>query len=99
MSKEDGLKVFLQHYSNLWTDESQLKGQEFQPRSTDAFVTGSPKSGTTWLQQIIHQLSTGGDMDFEDIGHVVPVVDFAYDLQQDLEAEQKDFPRCFKTHF
>ena len=37
-------------------------------------------------------------MDFEDIGHVVPVVDFAYDLQQDLEAEQKDFPRCFKTH-
>ena len=72
MSKEDGLKVFLQHYSNLWTDESQLKGQEFQPRSTD--ITGSPKSGTTWLQQIIDQLSTGGDMDFEDIGHVVYIL-------------------------
>ena len=99
MSKEDGLKVVLQRYSNLWTDESQLKGQDFQPRSTDIFVTGSPKSGTTWLQQIVHQLSTGGDMDFEDIIDVVPLVDFAYDLQQDLEVEQKGFPRCFKTHF
>ena len=47
------------------------KTSKFQPRSTDVFVTGSPKSGTTWLQQTIHQLSTGGDMDFEDIGHVV----------------------------
>ena len=98
MSKEDGLKVFLQRFSHLWTDESQLKGQDFQPRSTDVFVTGSPKSGTTWLQQIIHQLRTGGDMDFEDIGDVVPVVEFAHDLQQDLEVEQKGFPRCFKTH-
>ena len=99
MSKEDGLKVFLQRYSHLWTDESQLKGQDFQPRSTDVFVAGSPKSGTTWLQQIVHQLSTGGDMDFEDIIDVVPLVDFAYDLQQDLEVEQKGFPRCFKTHY
>ena len=96
MSEEDGLKVFLQRYSHLWTDESQLKGQDFQPRNTDVFVTSSPKSGTTWLQQIIHQLRTGGDMDFEDIADVVPVVDFACDLQQDLEVEQKGFPRCFK---
>ena len=99
MSKEDGLKVFLQRFSHLWTDESQLKGQDIQPRSTDVFVTGSPKSGTTWLQQIIHQLRTGEDMDFEDIGDVVPVVEFAHDLQQDLEVEQKGFPRCFKTHY
>ena len=99
MSKDDGLKVFLQRYSHLWTDESQLKGQDFQPQSTDVFVTGSLKSGTTWLQQIIHQLRTGGDMDFEDIADVVQVVDFAYDLQQDLDGEQKGFPRCFKIHF
>ena len=99
MSREDGLKVFLQRYSRLWTDESQLKGQDFQPQITDIFVAGSPKSGTTWLQQIVHQLSTGGDMQFEDIGDVVPVLDFAHDLQQDLDMVQKGFPRCFKTHY
>ena len=34
-------------------------------------------------------------MDFEDISDVVPVVDFAHDLQQDLDIVQKGFPRCF----
>ena len=57
--------------ASAWTAEGRLKGQHFQPRSTDIIVAGGFKSGTTWLQQIIHQLSTGGDMDFEDIGHVV----------------------------
>ena len=27
------------------------------------------------------------------------VMEFTHDLQQDLEAEQKGFPRCFKTHY
>ena len=58
MSREDGLKVFLQRYSRLWTDESQLKGQEFQPQIIDIIVAGNRKSYTTWLQQIVHQLST-----------------------------------------
>ena len=93
------LEVFLQRHSNLWTEEGWLKGQTFQPRTTDIVVVGNLKSGTTWMQQIIHQLSTGGDMNFRDISVVVPVVEFAHDLQIDLEAEQKGFPRCFKTHF
>ena len=93
------MEVFLQRHSNIWTEEGWLRGQNFQPRKTDVLVTGSAKSGTTWLQQIVHQLSTGGDMDFEYICQVVPVVEFAHDLQIDLEAEQKGFPRCFKTHF
>ena len=54
-------------------------------------MAGTAKSGTTWLRQIVHQLRTGGDMDFEDIHHVVPVVESAYDYQQDLEVEQKGF--------
>ncbi len=85
--------------TSAWTAEGRLKGQHFQPRSTDIIVAGGFKSGTTWLQQIIYQLSTGGDMDFGELFDVVPMVEFAHDLQQDLEAEQKGFPRCFKTHY
>ena len=88
-----------QRDASAWTDEGWLKGQHFQPRKTDIFVSGSLKSGSTWLQQIVHQLSTGGDMDFGELIEVVPVVEFAHDLQQILEAEQKGFPRCFKTHY
>ena len=90
---------FLQRYLGLWTDEARLTGQEFQPRTTDVFVVGSTRSGTTWMQQIVHQLRTGGDMDFGEIGDVVPLLDFAHDLKQGLGVEQKGFPRCFKTHY
>ena len=38
-------------------------------------------------------------MDFNEIMEVVPSVEFAYDFKMDLEAQQKAFPRCFKTHF
>ena len=94
MAASDDLKQF---YS-AWTDEGWLKGQSFQPRKTDIFVAGSPKTGTTWVQMIIHQLRTGGDMDFAEMFDLGPIVEFAHDLQIDLDAEQKAFPRCFKTH-
>ena len=88
-----------QQFLTVWTDESWLKGQNFQPRNTDIIVAGSAKTGTTWIQQIVHQLQTGGDMDFDEMFDLGPMVEFAYDLQVDLEAEQKVFPRCFKTHY
>ena len=99
MSKAQGVKLFQQRHSSIWTEEGRLKGQEFKPRVTDVFVVGGPKSGTTWLQQIVHQLRSGGDMEFSVVNDVVPVVEFAHDLGQDLEGEQEGFPRCFKTHY
>ena len=89
----------LQRLSSVRTDEGHLNWQKFQPRPSDVFVVGNPRSGTTWMQQIVHQLRTGGDMDFDEIGEVVPLLDFAHDLKQDLGADQKGFPRCFKTHY
>jgi len=63
------------------------------------------KCGTTWMQQICHQLRSadaGGDMNFEEISEVVPWLEMAYDQQQDLEAPQYGAvdgkPRFFKTH-
>lgn len=75
------------------------RARAFQPRSTDVFIATYSKSGTTLLQQIVHGLRTKGDMDFRDISEVVPWIEVAHDLGQDLEAEQKTSPRAFKTHF
>mmetsp|Transcript_9409 Transcript_9409/g.15221 ORF Transcript_9409/g.15221 Transcript_9409/m.15221 type:complete len:272 (-) Transcript_9409:255-1070(-) len=48
--------------------------------------------------QIVHQLRSGGDMDFEEITEVIPWDVLALDCKQDLNSEQKYFPRCFKSH-
>ena len=94
MAASDAVK----HFFTAWTEEGWLKGQHFQPQSMDIIVSGSPKTGTTWIQQIVHQLRTGGDMDFDDMFDLGPIVEFAHDLQVDLDAEQKAFPHSFKTH-
>ncbi len=66
----------------------------------DYAISGYPKTGITWLVQIVHQLRTGGDENFTDISMVVPfllaesvfgpqVGDMGYTVQ----------PRVFKTHY
>jgi hypothetical protein len=78
------------------TNEGRQKALSFVPRSSDVIVATPAKCGTTWMQQIMHQLRSGGDMTFTDIDEVVPWID--YDVGQDLDAEHKYQPRCFKTH-
>ena len=75
--------------------ESRLKGSQFKPRESDIFIVTYLKCGTTWMQQIVHQLKTGGDMSFDEITDVVPCIELAYDLQCDLDREQK-YPRLVK---
>lgn len=54
------------------------------------------------MQQICHQLRSGGDLSFEEISEVVPWIELAFDQGQDLEAPQfgheVQLPRLFKTH-
>ena len=69
-----------------------------RPRVGDVLVVTSPKCGTTWVQQIVHQLRSRGSMDFEEISIPVPWIEMAHDLGQDLDAEQGFTPRAFKTH-
>jgi len=73
-------------------------GIAFSPRPTDVIIAPFAKSGTTWLQQIVHSLRTDGDLDFDDISRVVPWIETAADLGIDLEAEQRAEPRAFKSH-
>jgi len=74
----------------------------FQPRATDVLITTAAKAGTTWMQQILHQLRTGGDDQFHSIDDVVPWLELPRegkhwsDVLANFEAQSN--PRLFKTH-
>ena len=84
--------------SLVFTKEAWEAGLAFKPAPTDVIISPYAKCGTTWLQQIVHGLRTGGDMDFDDISRVVPWIETAYSLDIDLEAEQSGTPKAFKSH-
>lgn len=85
--------------SKFETEQGRLAGFAFKPRPSDVFIVTSPKAGTTWLQHICHQLRTKGDMNFSEVSEVVPWIELAHDLGQDLQADQPGAPpRLYKTH-
>eukprot|EP00730_Choanoeca_flexa_P006127 TRINITY_DN12088_c0_g1_i2.p2 TRINITY_DN12088_c0_g1~~TRINITY_DN12088_c0_g1_i2.p2 ORF type:complete len:317 (+),score=60.91 TRINITY_DN12088_c0_g1_i2:2270-3220(+) len=94
----EAIALMKQRLSGLETEEGRKKGLAFQPRSDDVFVVTTPKAGTTWMQQICHQLRTRGSMEFDEISQVTPWIELAHDLDQDLNADQVAKPRVFKTH-
>ncbi|MHA7820898.1 MAG: sulfotransferase domain-containing protein [Erythrobacter sp.] len=72
-----------------------------QGSERDVFITSWSKSGTTFMQQMFHQLRTGadgGDMDFDDISRVTPWNDTARMVDLDVTAPQVASPRGFKSH-
>jgi hypothetical protein len=91
------LEEMLDRIQHLNSEESRRRGLAFQPLATDLFISPFPKCGTTWLQQIVHGLRTGGDMNFSEITEVVPWLEMAFDLGLDLDAPQPA-PRAFKSH-
>jgi len=78
--------------------EGAPKPDALQIRASDVVITPFAKSGTTWLQQMVHTLRTGGDMDFDDISRVVPWIENSSMLGLDINAEQRANPRAFKSH-
>ena len=74
-------------------------GKSFHPRPDDVIITPWSKSGTTWLQQIVHGLRSEGDMDFDDISRISPWIEVADALGVDLDADQGWEPRAFKSHY
>jgi len=74
----------------------------FKARTTDVLITTPPKAGTTWMQQILYQLRTGGDGSFSSIDDVVPWLEITRTgktWQQVLQYyETLPEPRIFKTH-
>lgn len=74
----------------------------FKPRASDVLITTAPKAGTTWMQQILHQLRTGGDADFDSIDAVVPWLELQREGMSlhDIISRFENIhdPRIFKTH-
>jgi Sulfotransferase domain len=76
---------------------SRLSGDLlFVPRAGDLYLVSYPRSGTTWLQMILHQLTTGGEMSFAHISEVIPFFERALGTAQNLNALKS--PRILKTH-
>lgn len=88
---------FVERMAILFRSEEEAY-RTFESWPNDVIISPFAKCGTTWLQQIVHSLRTGGDMDFDDIYEVVPFIDIALELGIDLNAEQKANPRVFKSH-
>lgn len=80
------------------TEAEYQQGLALELRPTDVVITPFAKSGTTWMQQIVHTLRTRGDMDFDDISRVVPWIEMSPALGIDLNARQRAEPRAFKSH-
>ncbi|MEM7349769.1 MAG: sulfotransferase domain-containing protein [Acidobacteriota bacterium] len=85
--------------SNLATRLKLLLDQHRQrvrytARPDDVFIVTYPKSGTTWLQMILYQLTSDGEMDFSHINSQSP--HFEEDLQQNIALRPS--PRIFKSH-
>ena len=64
------------HSAQDYSTESLRRGLALRARPTDIFVATAPKTGTTLLQQALHQLRAppGGDMNFYDLYQVSPWV-------------------------
>jgi hypothetical protein len=87
-----------QRMDKLTSPEGDRRAAAFKPRPSDVIIATYPKSGTTWMQQIVFGLRTGGSMDFAEITEAVPWIELAHDLGHDLDADQGGPPRAFKSH-
>ncbi|MBZ4418891.1 sulfotransferase domain-containing protein [Myxococcus sp. RHSTA-1-4] len=77
----------------------RLRHRLFKPRPGDIYIVTAPKAGTTWAQQIVHQLLTEGRGEFDHVYQVAPYLDV---LGERREAgrflEALPSPRVLKTH-
>lgn len=87
-----GLLVILSE----WIGWFRLRYLDYKPRPDDVFVVTYPRSGTTWLQMILYQLTTDGDMNFGHISQFVPWFERFSNNGKDIESLPS--PRLFKSH-
>lgn len=64
----------------------------------DLFIVTYPKSGTTWLQMIVHQLTTDGAMEFAHIDEVSPHLEETLVPAGRKISDLRGTPRVVKSH-
>ena len=80
VKEERAIDVMMRRNELMHTEKSIRNGREFVVKENDVFVATYPKSGTTWMQQIMHQIrclredrfAERAAMDFGEITEVVP---------------------------
>lgn len=78
--------------------------QKIKWRDGDIVISVPPKSGTTWMMNIVHQVLAGGTSHFRDVYEEVPWIEFlAYPGQPHQEILRRidslsASRRAFKTH-
>ena len=79
--------------------------KSYSLRPDDVFIVTSPRSGTTWTQQIVRLLRNKGDEDGQQLDVAVPwleMLDCAYGRQMGYSVAMETSlpsPRTFKSHF
>lgn len=74
--------------------------RRFRARPDDIFISSYPRSGTTWLQYLLHVLIHRGDTGFAHVSQVAPWYERSLSLGRMRAAEFERFasPRLFKSH-
>ena len=98
MGRARSLEELAPLMARIFTPPEDSALTPLRPRPGDVMISPYGKSGTTMMQQMFHQLRTGGDMDFDDISRVVPWIETAPVLGLDINADQRAKPRGFKSH-
>lgn len=70
----------------------------FSPRAEDIYIATYPRSGTTLMQMMLHQLKSDGRMDFPHINAVCPWIELEVFRNNAAGLESLPSPRVFKTH-
>jgi hypothetical protein len=87
--------VWLPNVVSGWIHQ-RVRHLEFTPRPDDVFIVTYPRSGTTWLQMILYQLTTDGEVVFPHIAEFCPW--FEKSSRSARGFELRPSPRLFKSH-
>ncbi len=79
-----------------YIDALRLRRLDYVPRPDDVFIVTYPRSGTTWMQMILYQLTTDGNMVFPHIAEYCPW--FEKSVRSARAFETRPSPRLFKSH-
>lgn len=94
----DGLDIIRAYVEG----QARLGYTEFHPGAvpSDVILATFPKSGSTWISYLLHQIRSGGDQDFTDIkDEVIDITPGHWDpAENPFEIPQRFAPRTFKTH-
>jgi hypothetical protein len=84
--------------STAWEFELRYRRYlaEFGESDSDILVSTYSKSGTTWMQMILYQLTTDGDMDFDHLFDISPWV--YYSALREVAPACTPQPRILKSH-